>query len=113
MPVGQALEIAFRGGARVMHMENELGEIAPGKLADLVLLRQNVLSSFPRYNPAANLVFSSKAADVHTVICNGKMLLQDGKLLTIDKELVKSEVAARLERLNQRTPGHRIATYPT
>jgi 5-methylthioadenosine/S-adenosylhomocysteine deaminase len=113
MPVGQALEIAFRGGARVMHKENELGEIAPGKLADLVLLRQNGLSVYPRFNPAANVVFSSRATDVHTVICNGKILLQDGKLLTIDKEQVKREVAARLARLNQRTPGQRIATYPT
>jgi 5-methylthioadenosine/S-adenosylhomocysteine deaminase len=46
------------------------------------------------------------------VICDGKLLLQDGQLLTIDKEQIKREVAARLERLSQRLPGRRIATYP-
>ena len=112
MPVGLALEIAFHGGARVLHLNHELGDIAPGKLADLVLLDQSGLHTFPRLDPAANLVFSARAADVHTVICDGKILLQDGRLLTIDKEQVKREVAARLQRLNQRIPGRRIASYP-
>jgi 5-methylthioadenosine/S-adenosylhomocysteine deaminase len=93
-------------------MEAELGELAPGRLADLVLLDQGGMHAFPRYDPAANLVYSSRAADVRTVICDGKVLMEEGSLLTIDKEQVKGEVSARLERLNQRTPGRRIATYP-
>lgn len=112
LPVGQALEIAFHGGARALQMEAELGELAPGRLADLVLLDQGGMHAFPRYDPAANLVYSSRAADVRTVICDGKVLMEEGSLLTIDKEQVKGEVSARLERLNQRTPGRRIATYP-
>lgn len=112
LPVGQALEIAFQGGAKVMHLQDDLGAIAPGRLADLVLLDQAGMHTYPRLDPAANLVYSSRAADVRTVICNGKVLLEDGRLLTIDKDLVKREVAARLERLSQRTPGRRIATYP-
>jgi 5-methylthioadenosine/S-adenosylhomocysteine deaminase len=76
------------------------------------LLDQAGMHTYPRLDPAANLVYSSRAADVRTVICNGKVLLEDGRLLTIDKDLVKREVAARLERLSQRTPGRRIATYP-
>lgn len=111
-PVAETLDLAFHGGARVMQMKDELGEIAPGKMADLVLLRQDGLHVFPRFDPAANLVFSSRPSDVHTVICDGKILLQDGRLLTIDKGQVKREVAARLERLSQRVPGQRIATYP-
>jgi 5-methylthioadenosine/S-adenosylhomocysteine deaminase len=67
---------------------------------------------FPRLDPAANLVYSSRAGDVDTVVCNGKMLLRGGRLLTIDKARVKHEVAARLERLSQRVPGRRIASYP-
>jgi 5-methylthioadenosine/S-adenosylhomocysteine deaminase len=57
-------------------------------------------------------VYSSKSADVDTVICNGELLMQGRKLLTIDKGQVKKEISARLERLGQRTPGKRIAVYP-
>lgn len=110
--VGETLDLAFHGGARVMRMAGDLGEISPGKLADLALLRQDGLHVFPRFDPAANLVYSSRAGDVHTVICDGKVLMQDGRLLTIDKSLVKREVASRLERLSERVPGRRIATYP-
>lgn len=112
MPVREALDIAFHGGAQVVRMADRLGDIREGKLADIVLIRQDGVHTFPRYDPAANLVYSSRSSDVHTVICDGKILLSDGKLLTIDKELVKREVSARLERLSQRVPGKRIATYP-
>lgn len=112
MTVPEALEIAFDSGAQVMQMDASLGMISPGKLADIVLLRQDGLHTFPRLDPAANLLYSSRSGDVHTVICDGKVLLQDGQLLTIDKTQVMREVAARLGRLSQHVPGKRIATYP-
>ena len=112
MPIEKALDIAFHGGASVMQMPEDLGDIEVGKLADIVLLKQDSMRTFPRYNPAANLVYSSSSSDVHTVICNGKILLSDGKLQTIDKDLVKREVTARIVRLSERVPGKRIANYP-
>jgi 5-methylthioadenosine/S-adenosylhomocysteine deaminase len=112
MPVGEALQIAFEGSAEVLQMGDSLGALAPGRLADITLLRQDGVHVFPRFNPAANLVYSSRASDVDTVICNGEVLMQHRKLLTIDKEQVKKEISARLERLSQRTPGQRIAVYP-
>lgn len=112
MPVAEALQIAFEGSARVFQMGNKLGALAPGRLADIALLRQDGMHVFPRFDPAANLVYSSKSSDVETVICNGKVLMHNRKLLTIDKEQVKNEITARLARLSQRTPGKRIAVYP-
>ena len=112
MPVGEALDILFHGGAQVLKMADKLGDIQAGRFADIVLLRQDGLHNFPRYDPAANLVFSSRSSDVHTVICNGEILLKEGTLLTIDKQQVKAELSRRLDRLNQRVPGKRIATYP-
>jgi len=53
-----------------------------------------------------------RASDVDTVICAGKILMRERKLLTIDKKRVKQEIAQRLERLNQRVPGRRVAFYP-
>lgn len=111
-PLDEALEIAFQGSAKVLHREADLGALWPGKQADIALLRQDGLHAFPRYNPAANLVYSTRTNDVDTVICDGKVLMQGGKLLTIDKAEIKRQVSSRLERLSQRVPGNRIATYP-
>jgi 5-methylthioadenosine/S-adenosylhomocysteine deaminase len=111
--IQDVLEIAFRGSAKVLQRGEDLGSIAVGKLADLVLLRQDGIHTFPRFNPAANLVYSTRTNDVDTVICNGQVLLQGGLLLTIDKAEVKRQISTRLERLSQRVPGKRIATYPS
>jgi 5-methylthioadenosine/S-adenosylhomocysteine deaminase len=113
MTIGEVLDITFKGGARVIQREVDLGEIAPGKLADIVLIRQDGLSVFPRYNPAANLVYSGHSSDVDTVICDGKVLMHKRQLLTLDKGRIKAEIIGRLERLSQRVPGKRIAFYPS
>ncbi len=112
MPLAQVLEIAFEGSARVVQQEHALGRLAPGWLADITLLRQDGAQVFPRYDPAANLVYSSSAADVDTVICNGRVLMQGRRLLTIDLDLVKKQLIKRLDALQQRNPGKRIAFYP-
>lgn len=111
-PIHTVLDTTFHGGAAVVRHQHTLGEISPGRLADLILIRQDELHAFPRYDPAANLVYSSKSSDVHTVICDGEILLADGRLQKIDKEVIKQEVQQRLERLSQRVPGNRIALYP-
>jgi 5-methylthioadenosine/S-adenosylhomocysteine deaminase len=112
MPLTEALQIAFEGSAQVMQMKDKLGALAPGHLADIALLRQDGLHVFPRFNPIANLIYSSKSSDVDTVICNGELLMHKRNLLTIDKEQVKKEISDRLERLSQRIPERRIAFYP-
>lgn len=111
-PIQTALDTAFHGGAAVARHQDTLGEISPGRSADLILIRQDELHTFPRFDPAANLVYSTKSSDVHTVICNGDILLADGQLQKIDKAVIKQEVQHRLERLSQRVPGNRIALYP-
>ena len=74
------------------------GELAEGKLADVVLLRQDGAHLFPRNNGLANLVYSSHASDVDTVICNGKLLMLRGRLLSVDLQHVKAEINTRLKR---------------
>jgi 5-methylthioadenosine/S-adenosylhomocysteine deaminase len=111
MPLQDVLDIAFRGSAQALR-QPQLGELAVGKGADVALLRQDGPHVFPRYDALANLVYSHKSSDVDTVICQGKLLLHKGKLLTIDLDLVKREVGARLTRLNQRVKEKRLATYP-
>ena len=112
MPLAEVLEIAFEGSARVAGQEGVLGRLEAGFLADITLLRQDGAHVFPRYDPAANLVYASTAADVDTVICNGRILMQGRRLLTIDLDGIKKELSKRLDHLQQRSPGKRIAFYP-
>ena len=113
MPMHQVVDIAFRGSAKVLKHEGKLGEIKAGMLADITLIRQDGLHMTPRANPLAALIYCARATDVDTVMCDGKVLMQGRKLLTIDKEAVRKEVQARLGRLSQRVPNARIAFYPT
>jgi len=113
MTITDALEITFRGSARVLQQSDDLGAIESGRLADIVLLRQDGPHNFPRFNPAANLIYSTTASDVDTVICNGRILKRSGRLLTIDLVEVKRQISERLGRLSDRASGRRIATYPT
>jgi 5-methylthioadenosine/S-adenosylhomocysteine deaminase len=111
MPLQDVLDVAFRGGAESMRL-SDAGELAVGKLADIALLRQDGAHVYPCFDPLANLVYSARAGDVDTVICDGRMLMRNSRLLTIDLPLVKAEIADRMKRLNQRVAEKRLATYP-
>ncbi len=112
MPLDEVLMVAFRGSAEVIQ-QPDLGDLSPGKLADIVLLRQDRAANIPRLNPKANLIYALGAGDVDTVICNGQVLLQGGELQTLDKAQIKQEVQKRVARLSQRVPGKKVAVYPT
>jgi 5-methylthioadenosine/S-adenosylhomocysteine deaminase len=65
------------------------------------------------YDPAANVLYSAQSSDVTTVIGNGKLLMHDKQLLTLDKQTIVREVESRVQRLSQRVSGQRIQTYQT
>ncbi len=113
MKMEQVVDIAFRSSAKVVHMADQIGEIKPGLLADIALLRQDGLYASPKANPLAALIYCLRASDVDTVLCNGKVLMQGRKLLTMDKDTIRKEVQSRLKRMSQRVPGTAIAFYPT
>ncbi|HWO25086.1 MAG TPA: amidohydrolase [Kofleriaceae bacterium] len=111
LPIAEALTMACHDGARVLRLDSDLGDLAPGKLADLILIRTDSPHMQPMLNVTANVLYSAQAADVDTVICDGKLLMRGRKLLTLDKAAILSEVRSRLGRLLQRTPGQRLQTY--
>lgn len=80
-----ALEMATIEGARALHMEKEIGSLEVGKKADLVILNLNVPNAVPMYDVYSQVVYALKASEVETVVVDGKTLLKDGKLLTVDE----------------------------
>ncbi len=99
VPAYQALEMATRGSARALGIADRVGQIKPGMKADVVLLDFRQPHLFPRHDVVSHLVYSARAGDVRTVFINGRPVMIDRKLQTLDEEQVFAEVQARLKRL--------------
>ena len=89
MSAQEAFELATIRGAQALHLEKEIGSIEKGKRADLVLVNRDSLNQIPLYNVYSDLVYATKASDVQTVIINGKIVMRDRRLLTLDEAAIK------------------------
>lgn len=95
----QAFEMATIRGARALHLEREIGSIEPDKRADLALVDLDTLNQTPLYNIYSALVYATKAADVRHVIIEGRMVMRDRRLLTLDESDIKTRARAFRERI--------------
>lgn len=98
LPAKQALELATIGGANALHMGDKTGSLEVGKLADLIVIDMNHVHSWPHFNsnPEAvysRIVYTAKSTDVRDVMVNGRWLMQDRNLLTIDEKDALAEAA--------------------
>ncbi len=84
----KVVDMATMGGARAVYMEDKIGSIEQGKLADIVIIETKSINMMPMYDPYSVLVYSSNSSNVNTVIVNGKLLVQDKILLKIDESLL-------------------------
>jgi 5-methylthioadenosine/S-adenosylhomocysteine deaminase len=91
VPASTALDMATIGGARALGMEREIGSLEPGKRADLIIVSMNRPRQTPLYDPISHLVYATHGDDVRTVIVNGKPLMRDRKLTTLNETSVLAE----------------------
>jgi 5-methylthioadenosine/S-adenosylhomocysteine deaminase len=84
-PAEMAYEMATLGGARAMGLEHEIGSLEPGKRADLVLHDTDRPEWRPLLNVANQLVWSADGRGVHTVLVDGRVVVEDGHVTTIDE----------------------------
>jgi len=89
LPAKQVLEMATIGGARALHLENRIGSLEDGKRADLILVDTNGPHATPMYNVYSQLVYALKGSDVKTVVIDGKLVMEDRRMLTLnEKEII-------------------------
>jgi len=87
----QAFELATIRGAQALHLEKEIGSLEVGKRADFLIINRDTLNQIPVYNIYSDLVYATKASDVETVIINGRLVMRDRRLLTLNEAAVKTE----------------------
>lgn len=90
----QAFAMATIGGARALHMEDLIGSIETGKRADIAIVDFDSLHQTPFYNVYSHLVYATKASDVNTVIINGRIVMQNRRLLTLNESVIKRDANA-------------------
>jgi 5-methylthioadenosine/S-adenosylhomocysteine deaminase len=95
----EAFEMATIRGARALHMEREIGSIEKGKRADLVVVDLDDLNQMPFYNIYSELVYATKADDVRHVIIEGRVIMRDRRLLTLDEQDIKARARVFREQI--------------
>jgi 5-methylthioadenosine/S-adenosylhomocysteine deaminase len=79
------VRMATAGGAEVLGLDDRIGTLEAGKDADLILVDTKKSHMTPLNNPFSALVFSAQASDVDTVFCQGRLLMQNRRLTTIEE----------------------------
>lgn len=91
--------IATINGAKALGLEKEVGSLEAGKKADIAILNLNVPSLTPRNNLFAGLSYSANGSEVETVMIDGRITMENRKVLTLDEELVYSKVNEIITRM--------------
>jgi 5-methylthioadenosine/S-adenosylhomocysteine deaminase len=105
IPARTALAMATRIGASAMHMDHLTGSLEAGKRADLIVLDLDRLHNVPAFGHDANgiysqIVYASKSTDVVDVMCNGRWLMRNRALLTLDERELREAARGEASRID-------------
>lgn len=95
----QNFRIATINGAKALGLSEEIGSLEVGKKADIAILNLNTPSLTPRNNLLAGLSYSANGSEVETVIIDGKITMENRRVLTMDEEVVYEKVNAIITRM--------------
>ena len=99
LPARQVLRMATIDGARALGLGSEIGSLEAGKRADVIIVRLNELHTSPAGDPISTIVYSAVPTDVDTVIIDGKVVMRERKLLTLDQQDVIEQANSEAEQL--------------
>lgn len=102
VPAETVLEMATINGARALGLEQEIGSLEVGKKADLVVIDFNRLHTTPAINPVSTLVYAATGGEVDMVMVDGKVVVEQGKLLTMNEREVIEQARKHASQLYSR-----------
>jgi len=99
IPAPVAIEMGTIDGARALGMDKEIGSLEPGKRADLIVVSMSSARQTPMYNVVSHLVYVTRGDDVRTTIVNGRVLMRDRKVLSLDEPRVLADARAYADKV--------------
>jgi 5-methylthioadenosine/S-adenosylhomocysteine deaminase len=96
------LRVATLGGARALSWDQEIGSLEAGKKGDIVLLARDDLDVLPSYDPVYTAASNASAAQVKTVLVDGKIVVKDGALVNIDEAELKARIKEKAPKIVER-----------
>lgn len=109
----EVLNMATIKGAEALMEENNLGSLTEGKKADLIVINPRSAGMLPLHDPVANLVSSMHSENVESTMCDGKWLMRERKLLTIDEDALYTEAQQRADAIRSRAGIELPCRFPT
>jgi len=91
LPAGDVISMATIEGARAIGLDRQIGSLEPGKRADLIVVGMHAARQTPMYDPLSHLVYTTRGDDVRTTVVNGRVLMREKKVMTLDETAVLSE----------------------
>jgi len=91
----EVIEMATIRGAKALGLDKEIGSIEEGKKADIILIDYWKPHLVPMLNPVTHIVYAAQGQDVDTVIIDGKIIMQNRRILTVDEERILEEAEKR------------------
>lgn len=109
----KVLEMATIDGARSLNWENEIGSVEVGKKADFFLFDPGrTAKATPLHNPVSTLVYSATQENIRTVVIDGQIVMEDGKIKAVNEAKVLEEAQIRAVELTRRAGTDRLAKRP-
>ncbi|MBC2723590.1 MAG: amidohydrolase [Desulfosporosinus sp.] len=102
MPANQVLKMVTRDAARTILWDDEIGSLETDKKADLIIINPDSAAMLPLNDPIANLVTSMHSSNVESVMCNGKWVMKDRIIVTIDEQQIIIEAKKRAKEIMKR-----------
>jgi 5-methylthioadenosine/S-adenosylhomocysteine deaminase len=96
--VADALYLATRGGAEVLDMADQIGSLAPGQQADIIVLNPQTLNFAPRFDDVSQVVFNAQPGNVEWVFVDGRVLKEKGQLVGVDVAAVIADANQVVQR---------------
>jgi len=103
VPAATALNMATLGAARALGLEQRIGSIVPGKLADLCAVNLDPTGRSPVYHPLSHLVYAAGREDVSHVWIAGRSVVRDGRLTGLDPGLLRAKARAWQARIAEQS----------
>ncbi len=100
MPAYEVVKMATINGARALGLEDKIGSIEEGKLADIILIDLDSVVTKPTNHLVSEIVYNVKGSDVNTTIVNGKILMENKKLIDVDEKEICNQAEKIIERIN-------------